>query len=193
MKWVSLVQSTPPASEPTSLAELKAYLNYEDDDQDSLITSLGAAARDYGEGRTRRAFITQSWQGHFEHKPCGGEIWLPFPKVQSVDSVKYYDDSDVLQTLATSKYHVVGGNCGKIVVIDWPSAHDTRPDRYQVNWTSGYGAAGSDLPQDLIVAIKMLVAFFFENRSPDSHGNKNAEIPMPIQLLFDRYKVPLTR
>lgn len=197
MEWVSLEQSTPPVSEPLALGDLKAYLNYEDDDQDSLITSLGQAARSYGEQATRRAFITQTWQGHFKDAPADSTIWLPRPKIASVVSVKYYDDANTEQTLDPSNYHVITGENGRILVTEWPTVHATRPDRYQVNWTSGYGAAGTDLPEDLIVAMKQLVNFWFDNRSPDVRGatfiGKDAQIPTPVRILFDNYKVQIKR
>lgn len=197
MEWVSLSQSVAPAVEPISLADLKAFLNYEDADQDSLITSLGLSARVYAEDRTRRAFITQQWQGHFRCLPSGGEVWLPKPRIISVESVKYYDSDNALQTLATADYHVVAGENGRIAVINAPSVHATRPDAYQVNWTSGYGAAAANVPAVLITAMKMLTTFWFEERIGDTRGTtfvgKDAEIPTPIRVLLDNYKVPVAR
>lgn len=195
MEWVNLVQVSPGA-EPISSADLKAFLNYEDTDQDSLISALGVAARSYAETRTRRALITQTWQGHFSSSPCS-EIWLPRPRIISVESVKYYDTADSLQTLATDSYHVVAGENGRIKVTTWPSVHATRPDRYQINWTSGYGAAGSDVPEDIITAMKMLVAFLFEERTGDTRGatfaGKDVDVPAPIKFMLEPYKVPIAR
>ena len=196
MEWVNLSQ-TSAGAEPISSADLKAFLNYEDTDQDSLISSLGKSARSYAERHTRRALITQTWQGHFFTVPCNSEVWLPHPRIISVESVKYYDPDDAIQTLATSKYHVVAGENGRVKVNEWPGVHATRPDRYQVNWTSGYGAAGTDVPEDIITAMKMLVAFWFEERTGDTRGatfaGKDVDVPSPIKFMLEPYKVPVSR
>lgn len=197
MRWVSTSQTVAPSAEPISTADLKAFLNYEDTDQDSLIAALGASARAYCEEYTRRALITQTWQGHFETIPIGGEVWLPRPRISSITDVKYYDSDNVLQTLTTSSYHKVTGDNGLIKVIDGPGVHANRPDRYQVNWVSGYGSAGSDVPEQLLTAMKMLVVFWFENRVGDTRGNmfvgKDVEVPMPIRVLMDQFRVPVER
>lgn len=198
MEWVNLEQLSGPASEPLDRdADLKPFLNYEDTDQDSLITSLGKAARSYVEQTTRRALISQTWRGSFQEPPRNSEVWLPRPRIVSVENVKYYDSDGVLQTLEASKYHVVTGENGRVVITAWPGAHATKPDRYQINWTSGYGDAGSDVPEDILIAIKLLVTFWFDNRNPDTKGNtfvgKDAEIPTPIKVLLDAYRVPLKR
>ena len=58
---MSLQLITPPAIEPVTLAEAKAHLKVDTTDDDTLITSLIAAARARAEWHTRRAFITQGW------------------------------------------------------------------------------------------------------------------------------------
>jgi len=196
MEWVSLSQVSA-GGDPISVADLKEFLNYEDTDKDSLISALSSSARAYAEKRTRRALLTQTWTGSFREIPCNSEIWLPRPRIVSVESVKYYDSDNAEQTLATSKYHVVTGDGGRVRITEWPSAHSTRPDSHQINWTSGYGASGSDVPEDIIVAMKMLVNFWFEERIGDTRGatfaGKDVEIPTPVRVLLDQYKVPIER
>ena len=45
-----------------TLAEAKAYLRVEHDDDDDVIAALIAGARVHVEAQTRRALITQSWR-----------------------------------------------------------------------------------------------------------------------------------
>lgn len=53
---------TPPAAEPLSLAQAKAFLRVEHDDDDELIAALIAGSRLHIEAQTRRALMTQSWR-----------------------------------------------------------------------------------------------------------------------------------
>ena len=50
-----------PAIEPWSVAEAKSFLRAENDDDDTVIASLIAAARSHVEAMTRCALIAQTW------------------------------------------------------------------------------------------------------------------------------------
>src|SRR5690242_14642320 len=65
---------TPPAVEPLSLAEAKAFLRVEHDDDDDIIAALIAGARIHVEAQTRRALITQSWRLVRDCWPQDGRI-----------------------------------------------------------------------------------------------------------------------
>ncbi|MBV9347031.1 MAG: phage head-tail connector protein [Pseudolabrys sp.] len=59
---MSAILLSPPATEPLSLAEAKAWLRIEHDDENDVIAALIAGSRIHIEGATRRALITQSWR-----------------------------------------------------------------------------------------------------------------------------------
>ena len=58
---MSIKITTQPSVEPVTLAEAKLHLRVDIADDDTLITSLIAAARQQAENITRRALCTQSW------------------------------------------------------------------------------------------------------------------------------------
>ena len=53
---------TPPAEEPVSLADAKLHLRVDFTDDDALITSLIAAARQAAETLTGRQIVTARWK-----------------------------------------------------------------------------------------------------------------------------------
>ena len=65
---------TGPAIEPWSVAEAKSFLRAENDDDDTVIASLIAAARNQVEALTRSALIAQTWRLVLDQWPHDGRI-----------------------------------------------------------------------------------------------------------------------
>jgi hypothetical protein len=94
---MSLQLNTPPATEPVTLAQAKAWLKVETDDEDALIAALIPAARARAEWHTGRAFVTQGWT-----------LWLDRVG-DCVESVTLYAADDAATLLAEDGYRGVGG------------------------------------------------------------------------------------
>ena len=98
---------TAPGTEPLTTAEAKAHLRVTGSDDDTPIDDIVAAAREFIEGETNRALITQTWDLFLDEFPGTDEIVLPWPPLGSVTTVKYTPDADSsTTTYASSKYIV---------------------------------------------------------------------------------------
>jgi uncharacterized phiE125 gp8 family phage protein len=95
-----------PAAEPISLAEAKAHLRVDADDEDALLGSLIVAARAFVEKILARALITQEWSLYLDAWPRGGTIMLPIGPVQDVAAVRVYDPDDMPAELDEEAYSV---------------------------------------------------------------------------------------
>ena len=60
---------TGPALEPVSLADVKAHLRVDTDDEDALLTAAIVSARVHVEAVTRRVLIEQSWRVYLDRWP----------------------------------------------------------------------------------------------------------------------------
>jgi hypothetical protein len=115
----------PPAAEPLSVAELKAYLRVDFSDDDTLIADLGIAAREWCETFCARNFVTRTMRlsfdffpGYIDQKLSGQSISspfvsgsnavlvgiryaviLPYPKVRSIVDFAYLDPNGGQQSL----------------------------------------------------------------------------------------------
>ena len=69
---MSLLLVSPPAEEPVSLADAKAFARIDTDAEDTLVATLIAAARLSVEVRTKRVLITQGWRCFRDHWPPVG-------------------------------------------------------------------------------------------------------------------------
>ncbi|MFD1333894.1 head-tail connector protein, partial [Methylopila musalis] len=67
---------TAPAAEPLGLADAKAYLRLDHDDEDALLGELIASARAEVERLTRRVLVAQRWRLDAPVPPPGGAVKL---------------------------------------------------------------------------------------------------------------------
>lgn len=180
---------TAPASEPVTLTEAKAHLRIDTTDDDALITSLIIAARSEAEKITRRALVNQTWELALDSFHCR-EISLPFPRLQSVTSVKYVDVSGVEQTLDTLMYQVDADSeparIAPVYGAFWPATM-VQLNAVRIRYVAGYGAAAATVPDAIKAWIKVRVATLYENREGISSGNVS-QTPF-IDGLLDEYRV----
>ncbi|NNM72652.1 head-tail connector protein [Enterovirga aerilata] len=168
-----------PAVEPVTLAEAKAYLRLDGDDEDAVVASLVAAARQVLECATRRAFIAQTWRVRLDRWPEGRVVALPLAPVLAVAAVR------------------VSPGAGPALVLDpalWRLETDAEPPRLvadpaapdpgipsggiEIDATYGFGPAPADVPAPLRLAIQRLAARWFERR-----GDEDGEGVMPAEIL----------
>ena len=167
----SLVRVTAPSASPISLAEAKAQMRVEGNDDDIVIQRLidSAVAFVDAQGVLGFAMITQTWGQWLSPNP--GTVQLLLGPVQSVSAVKYYDVDGVLQTATLSDFNVFG-TPNRITVSPkagkaWPVTQ-TRDDAIKIEYVIGYGATSASVPQTVRHALMMLVAHWYENRETSS-------------------------
>lgn len=191
---LTLVRTVEPAIEPITLSEVKEWLRIDSSDEDTIITKMIKAVRFNAEEYTRKAFITQTWKLTMQDFPRDSDNFIPgFPRltgrdfirlprtpVQSVSSVKYYDNADILQTFSSTNYTVGEDRIYLKGTSTWPS--DTREGMsVEITVVSGYGAKTTDVPEDLRQAMIEHVAFKYENRGAD-------KVPDDVKIIYNRYK-----
>lgn len=93
------------------------------------------------------------------------EIYLPKRPIASITSVKYYDTSNVQQTLATTVYGLDAASRAVRLkhLQDWPTTVLDRWDTWEITYVCGYASA-SLVPAISKQAMLLLVGKYFENR-----------------------------
>lgn len=182
-----------PATEPVSTAEAKLHLKMDDvTADDSLIAALVTAAREYIEGATARALVTQTLRTKIDGFPASDDaIRLPRAPVQSVSSVTYLDSDGATQTMSASDYVALldlePAEVALAADASWPTTSEQR-GAVTVTYVAGYGAAGV-VPQAIKQAILLLVGHWYANREAVAPGQGVSEIPMGAQALISMYAV----
>lgn len=203
-----LVQTSPPAIEPVSLTDAKLHLRVIDNAEDTLITLMIAAARRYAEAYTGRSFITQNWRLVLDSFPGPSLMGVPFGKpyslpghaillerspVSAITSIAYTAMDGSQQTMPSGDYTAdLSGPVPRITPVFgkiWPIPLP-QIGAVQVNYTAGYGAAASDVPEGIRHWILMRLGTLYENREEVAILGRGKVEPLPfVDGLLDPYKV----
>ena len=191
---------TAPTVEPLDLEEVEDHLRISETasgEEDTLIYSYIKAVRRQCERIQNRAYLHQTWKYVLTTWPNGEYIELPRPPLVSVTHVKYYSTGGTANTMSTGLYYVdtdrepgrVHLNYGE----SWPS--DTlRPGTgVEIQYVAGYGSAASSVPEEIKLALKLLIGHFYEHReaSIDRVNVLVQTIPGAKELLWLDRVVPV--
>lgn len=160
-----LIQISEPAVEPVSLTEAKQHLRLETTADDTFITSIIKTARKICEQFTGQCFIHQGFALFLDQFPHDGTVTLLKEPIASLDAVKVYDADDVAAVQVLDNYFL---DPVKKQVLLKNSVFTPTPGRtvngVEVDYTVGYGADASDVPDDIKQAILRVVTDVYENR-----------------------------
>ncbi|AMU86674.1 head-tail connector protein [Dehalococcoides mccartyi] len=174
---------TPPASEPVSLSEAKLHLRVDTSADDTYISNLITAARQYLESvALQKTLGTQTLEYVLSQFPCG-EIQIPRPPLQSITSIKYTDSEGVEHTIDSGDY-IVNTDCSPGLVVpaygsDWPSNSLIPSGGIRIRYQAGY----TTVPEMFKHAIKLLIGHWYENRGTVSFGSIPSNIQFTINAL----------
>jgi uncharacterized phiE125 gp8 family phage protein len=153
-----------PAVEPITLSEMKAYLRLDDDDQDELVSGLIRAARLMVESVSRRVLIEQGWRIVMDCWPPGGKVALPISPLLAVDGIKVLDAAGVGTDMASGSFEADAASAPPCIAVSHAPEPGKARNGIEIKLRAGYGASSDAVPATLRLAIKILVAHWFENR-----------------------------
>jgi uncharacterized phiE125 gp8 family phage protein len=169
--------TTPPVLEPFTVAEAKDQIRSVQDQEDGLVSSYIKAARAAAEAHLGRGLLTQTWT--LALSDFVSVIPLPFAApLQSVTSVKYYDENETQQTLATSIYTVDTRNRpGRLALAagqSWPSVSSSRRvNRIEIAYVVGW-TAKELIPEDIKQGMRVLIGMMDADRDGMEPGSEQA-------------------
>lgn len=171
---IEIIEATAPAARCVSIEEAKLHLRVDQSAEDGSIAAYldaAIAACEHYSGRTLNqrqfALYLQDWSA---------VIALPLAPLVSVDSVKYRDTNETLQTVDSGLYFV-GAPKSACPWLSFTSAFTSpdlsdKPDPIEVTVTAGYdvtdpseaGPAWLALPAAAKAAILLDVGHLYANR-----------------------------
>ena len=188
----SVRRVTEPQVEPVSLYECKEHLRLMPDfsDDDSYIIALIAAARRMTEDRVNRTWTLTQWQATFSHWHGCGCRGRELPRPPLMATIDTYKVEIRFRNADGFEEHVDAGNIranvdefpGRVHLSETLSSECCQQEGVVTWW------AGVELPQDVPaqakVAIKLLVAHWYGNRSAVTTDGVGTELPLGVDSLL---------
>jgi uncharacterized phiE125 gp8 family phage protein len=153
-----------PAVEPVSLADMKAHLRVDDDAEDALIEGLVKAARLMVEAASRRLLVSQTWRVLLDRWPEGGTLLLPLSPLMAVEAITVADAFGAEVAIPAERIDADGLSDPPRIAVSDPPIPGRPRNGIAVTLRVGFGATPEDVPATLRLAVKMIVARWFENR-----------------------------
>ena len=174
---------------PITLDDAKLHCRVDTAADDALINALITAATELAEQKTGRALMAQTWELTLDAFPDAFE--LTRVPVQSVTSLKYYDEAGVQQTLSNALYTLDGADdhgFGYVVPAyagAWPTSRG-QINAVSLRYVAGYASAAA-VPEGIKQWIRLMVSTMYENRELEATQQMH-KMGFADRLL-DRYEV----
>lgn len=184
---MTLFRISGPDAEPVTLADAKAELRIDHVGEDDLIAGLIRAAREEVERATGLAMIDQQWRLAADCIPASGLLQLRRGPVREILAVTIYGSEGEASLVDPADY--------QLDPLSNPARlHFSRlPERLramngvEVDFTAGFGEAGTDVPDLLKRAVLMLVAHWFEFRASFGAASQPVSHPDGYRRLISAY------
>ncbi len=174
-----------PAVEPISLAEMHLHLRLDDAQEDDLLTSLIKAARLMLESASQLKFISQTWRLSIARVPSGRAVRIPLAPVGAVLALRSFDAAGIETLVDPAQYRLAIGTEPGLLKLG--QAFPASAGGIEIDLVAGFGASAASVPEPLRQALRMLVAYWFENRG-DVDALRPAQLPAEVALMIAPYR-----
>jgi len=190
---MNIIVMEPPERLPITLEDVKEHVAIEiDDDDRQLELKIRAVVRslDPPDGRLGRAMITQTLRYSLPGNPPD-RIRLPYPPVQLISEINYFNESDVEMPIDPLIYLLKNDQDPAYLVLksgkSWPTDFsDNDPFPFKINFVAGFGDRPENVPEDIRLGIMMEVADLYLLRENILVGQTVSENKF-TRRIYDNY------
>ena len=177
------IQTSPPATEPVSLAEAKAHLRVNHNDDDVYISTLIKMARETIEAQTGLGLISQGWSVFLDDWPEQGAIELPLAPVLDVADIRVHGDDDSFAIIDPAHYYEDKVSRPARIILrgsrNW-AAPGRVANGIEILLTIGF----TSVPEPLREAVLQLLGHWYQTRGDEAANER----PLGLGQLIRPYR-----
>lgn len=168
---------TAPVTEPITLAEAKEYARIDGSAEDALITALIKMARLHCESFCGKSLVPKTVTITSFAFPY--QFQMPYGPVLAENNVTKVVTLDQNGTETNLNYQVNVGLYPKLMILGGNQSY-----KFKMVYTAGF----TTVPEDIKLAMKMLVNTLYERREDVIIGTIVADFPLGVKALLMPYK-----
>ncbi|MEM7214845.1 MAG: head-tail connector protein [Pseudomonadota bacterium] len=173
-----------PAALPVTLVQLKQHLRIDHDTEDTFLLELASAATQHVESEVGQNLIERTLRQYLDALPANREIRLQAWPVKHIETVIGYGVDGTPVTVDPGHYSLSRSEDPAMLAFsDAPGVADFE-NGLEIDFVSGFGSTGLDIPSNIIRAILVLCAHWYENRGVYSSGLGIEIVPEGLQTLL---------
>ncbi|MEX6505624.1 head-tail connector protein [Jiella sp. M17.18] len=173
------------AGEPLSAADAKAWARIDRDDEDTLIAALVTAARETIEAATGLALSQRRFRLSLDPVPPFGWVEATRHPLVSIDTVTAFGADGMPRAFETQDA-VIERALGLEAIRLSPAVRQAAANGVEIEFTAGFAAG--EVPENLLLALKTIVAASYETRSAVSLTMQPALMPPLAERLIAPYR-----
>ena len=176
---------TDPATKVVAVSDIKSHLRIDTSDEDTLLGLYIDAATEMAENYCGRHFISHTYKLYFNSVVSKASLVFPDCRLDTSAPVNWVDEGGSTQD-STGAYIDIYSNPSIVYLKSTFSTPSLKEDASNVFWfkyTTGFGAAASDVPEAIKQAIKLIVSDMYYFRE-----DRKRRFPMASEILLQPYK-----
>lgn len=181
---MTLFRTAAPEAEPVTLGEAKQTLRIDHDGEDTLLAGLIRAAREEVEASCGLALIDQGWRLTLDRLPRSGRVPLRRHPVKEIGSVTVYGSDGEASLVDPATYRLDGHARPARLHFANGLAPGVAINGIEIDFSAGFGEAGTDVPDLLKRAVLTLAAHWYEFRASYSAADQPVSFPVGYDRLI---------
>lgn len=180
---MTLFRTVAPEAEPVTLVEARRNLRIDHDSEDELLEGLIRAAREEVEAACGLALIDQSWRLALDRLPRSGPVPLRRHPVREILSVTVYGEDGEGSLVDPGGYRLDANARPARLYFSAALAPGVAANGIEIDFSAGFGEAGTDVPDLLKRAMLVLVAHWYEFRAHFPASERAVWLPAAYERL----------
>jgi len=174
----------PPALKPVTLAKIKQHLRLDHDEDDEYLIDLLDAATLHVEAVTGRYLVNRTVRQYVDIMPASRSVLLEASPASSIEEIRGFDSDGNPNTFFAANYRLDNRFDTPAVIFNTNINYQSFYNGIEIDFVAGFGDTGMDIPSNIIRAILVLIAHWYEFRGTMLPGDETALVPDGIESLL---------